>query len=313
MEIILEVRMGEEYHLCGLLARLVVVTRTMDSDSTIRRRFTRGVHAGLGLLLLAAAGMKLYGLNVSPFAQYGWFTAPWVQMAAVEWEIVLGLWLVSDAYRIGAWLAAVVTFAAFAGVSGYLGWIGQASCGCFGVIKASPWYAFGVDVAALALLAIARPDWRAARATPRAELLRMPTGFAGVLLGAGLILVAVTAAATWLYGSPAAALARLQGAPVYTPGYVDFGTARPGEVLEQNVSVTNWTEHEVRLIGGTSDCSCITTANLPLTIEPGETATVPVRLSLPDSAAGAFTRRAALLTDCDWLRTIGFTIGCRVE
>ncbi len=262
---------------------------------------------------MAAAGLKLYGLNVSPFAQYGWFTAPSVQMAAVLWEIVLGLWLLSGAYRTGAWLAAVGTFLAFAGVSGYLGWIGQASCGCFGVIKASPWYAFGVDVAALVLLALTRPDWRAVRATPRAELLRVPTGFAGIVLGAGLILVVLTGATTWVYGSPAAAIARLQGAPLYTPGYVDFEATKPGEAVERTVPVTNWTDHAVRLIGGTSDCSCVTTTNMPLTINPGETATVAVRLKVPASASGAFTRRVELWSDCDQRRAIRLTIGCRVE
>jgi hypothetical protein len=282
----------------------------MDATSPPRSRLAHAVHALLGLLLLAAAGLKLYGMNVAPFAQYGWFTAPWVQTAAVLWEIVLGLWLLAGVYRAGAWLAAVGTFAAFAAVSGYLGWIGQASCGCFGVVQASPWHAFAVDVAALLLLALARPDWRAAS---RADLLRAPTGLGGVLLGAGLILAALAGAATWAYGSPAAAFARLQGAPLYAPGYVDFGTGRPGELLEREVEVTNWTDRPVRLIGGTSDCSCITTANLPLTIAPGETIAVPVRLKVPGSAAGVFTRRAELWTDCDRQRTVGLTVGCRVE
>lgn len=136
----------------------------MGELRSAERLTPRLVHAALGVLLLAAAGLKLYGLNVSPFAQYGWLTALWVQMLAVGWEVVLGLWLLSGACRAGAWVAAVGTFATFAAVSGYLGWIGQASCGCFGVIQASPWHAFAVDVTALALLAVARPDWRAARA-----------------------------------------------------------------------------------------------------------------------------------------------------
>ncbi len=285
----------------------------MNAVPTFGVRFSRGVHTLLGLLLLAAAGLKLYGMNVAPFAQYGWLTAPGVQTLAVLWEVTLGLWLLSGAYRAGAWLAALGTFAAFAAVSGYLGWIGQANCGCFGVVRASPWHAFAVDVAALVLLALARPDWRAVLDTPRSEFLRVPTGFAGVLLGAGLILAVLTGAATLVSGSPAAALARLQGAPLYAPGYVDFGTGRAGEVLEREVSVTNWTDRPVRLVGGTSDCSCITTEYMPLTIDPGQTAAVPVRLSVPRLVTGAFTRRAELWTDCDRQRTIRFAIGCRVE
>jgi hypothetical protein len=80
----------------------------------------------LGGLLLAAAGLKLYGLSVSAIPRVGWFSQPWVQLAVVEWELILGLWLLSGSYPRGAWLAALGTFAAFAAVSGYLGWIGVA-------------------------------------------------------------------------------------------------------------------------------------------------------------------------------------------
>ena len=111
--------------------------------------------------LLCAAAAKLYGFIVSPFAQYGKLLNTSVQFAAVKWEIVLGVWLLSGRRPLGAWLAAVLTFAAFAVVSGYLGLIGQASCGCFGAIQASPWVAFAFDVVALILLGIARPDFKA--------------------------------------------------------------------------------------------------------------------------------------------------------
>ncbi|HEY1487877.1 MAG TPA: hypothetical protein VGF84_17355 [Micromonosporaceae bacterium] len=63
----------------------------------------------LGLLLLTAAGLKLYGLGISAVPRVGWFAQPWVQLAAAEWELILGLWLVSGAAPIGGWLAAVGT------------------------------------------------------------------------------------------------------------------------------------------------------------------------------------------------------------
>jgi hypothetical protein len=52
-------------------------------------------------------------------------------------------------------LAAVGTFVLLASISGYLGWIGQATCDCFGAIPASPWLAFGVDLAALCIAPVA--------------------------------------------------------------------------------------------------------------------------------------------------------------
>ena len=38
------------------------------------------------------------------------------------------------------------------------GWIGRASCGCFGQLSVNPWYAFGIDLAILLILILARPQ-----------------------------------------------------------------------------------------------------------------------------------------------------------
>lgn len=122
-----------------------------------RRALARPIPTALGLLLISAAGLKLYGLNVSPFAQYGRLLTPSIQSVAIIWEIILGVWLLTGTNRFFAWLTTTATFAVFAGVSGYLGVIGQASCGCFGMIEASPWAAFAVDAVALLALAACRP------------------------------------------------------------------------------------------------------------------------------------------------------------
>ena len=95
-------------------------------------RVTVSVRVGIGLLLIVAAGLKLYGLGVSAMASVGWFAQPWIQLAAAEWELVLGLWLISSAYPKASWFAAIGTFLAFAGVSASLGINGVASCGCLG-------------------------------------------------------------------------------------------------------------------------------------------------------------------------------------
>jgi hypothetical protein len=75
-----------------------------------------------------------------------------VRLATAEWELFLGAWLFSGVYPRLSWVAAAVTFTAFAFVSGFMGWVGVATCGCFGPVPASPWWAFGLDLAALALL-----------------------------------------------------------------------------------------------------------------------------------------------------------------
>lgn len=47
-------------------------------------RLNRIISIVLGLVLVTAAGLKLYGLNVSAVSRVGWLSTPWVQMAVVE-------------------------------------------------------------------------------------------------------------------------------------------------------------------------------------------------------------------------------------
>lgn len=261
----------------------------------------------IGVLLLTAAGLKLYGLNVSAVPRVGWFAQPWVQLTAAEWEIILGVWLLGRAFPVTSWLAAVGTFLVFAGVSGYLGFVGVVSCGCFGVIVVSPWTAFVADLAGLGVLAACRPDFRDREHTP----LRGP---AVVVAGGVLTLAVLVGIGSAVYGSPRAALARLRGEEIaVVPAHVDVGTGSPGARLEASVEVRNWTDRPVKLIGGTSDCSCLTHHDLPVVIPPGESHRVTIAVRVPASDRGQMTRRVELFTDHDRQPVVHFTVGCRVE
>ena len=265
------------------------------------------VRVGLGVLLLATAGLKLYGLGVSSVPQVGWFAQPWVQLLAAEWELVLGAWLLSGLAPRTSWLAALVTFAAFAGVSGYLGSVGVASCGCLGAIKANPWWAFSADVVAVGLLAVSRP---AASAGAEPQFLRT----AGVWAGSVALVCAVLVGVSGLvFGSVEVAFAKLRGETVAVTPYVDFGIGKPGETLEATATVTNYTNEPVRLIGGTTDCSCATIDDFPLTIPPGGKAEFRVRLKVVADKSGQLTRKATVRTDYPSRPMIQFRIGCRIE
>jgi hypothetical protein len=275
-----------------------------------RRRLNALIRVGLGLLLATAAGLKLYGLGVSAVPRVGWFSQPGVQLAAAEWELTLGLWLISGACPAGSWLAAAGTFLAFAGVSGYLGFTGVSSCGCLGAIHASPWWAFGVDVAALVLLAVGRPHREAASPDQSSLPVRAGLKWAG---GTAVLLIGITAAATALYGSPDAALARLRGESLTADPYLDLGSGKPGDALEGAATIRNVTDRPIRLVGGTSDCSCTVLRDLPATVEPGGSVTVGVRLKIPDGRTGRLTRTVFLRTDDPDRPVVRFAVGCRVE
>jgi hypothetical protein len=64
-----------------------------DSAEASESHFGRGLPAGrgflivrivLGLLLLTAAGLKLYGLNVTALPRVGWFATPRCQSTAAD-------------------------------------------------------------------------------------------------------------------------------------------------------------------------------------------------------------------------------------
>ena len=262
-----------------------------------------------GSVLMAAALLKLAGWNVSAFAQYGWWLSANVQIAAIAWELILGSALLLGVYRPVTWLLAMLTFALFAGVSSYLGFVGQATCGCFGAIQASPWTAFGVDIGLLILLGLFRPRFNTGELkTATVESGKWAIGLAVVLatmLGTGVI----------LYGSPSAALAKLRGETLTLDrATIDFGHGQTGDVLNRQVTVTNHSEKPLRIIGGTADCSCITTTDLPVTIAPGESKSVTIENKVPHTdKAGITNRQAILMTDCPKRPKLTLTLSASVD
>jgi len=262
---------------------------------------TRIITSLLGLLLIGAGVLKISGGGATAPGTPAWLSSPAMQFAAAEWEIVLGLWLLSGRAAIGAWMAACVTFLGFAAVSLRLGLIGQASCGCFGAVKASPWQAFALDVVALVALGFARPDFAAARAAGW----RVPALVAGGAVAVLLLL----GGATWAFaGSLEGVLARLRGEALsFRPGVLDVGRGEAGAEVETGIELVNRTDAPVRIVGGTSDCSCITTEDLPITLAPGEARRIGVSIQFGNDP-GVFTRKALLHTDCPAARVAVFTL-----
>lgn len=266
----------------------------------------------LGVLLWVAAGLKGYGLAVEPVSAQGPFAAAWVQATLIWLELLLGLWLLFGVAVAWAWLTAVATFLCFGAISLYQTWIGQASCGCFGKLSVNPWYTLGLDVVALLGLALCRPPISSSMSGVRAVL---AARMAGVVATCGAILallVILLGLGSWWFGSPQAALAHLRGEHVsVTPGLVNVGQGSPGEVCRATVEVSNWTDAPVRLIGGISDCSCVLTDDLPLTIPPGEVRSVTVQVKLPAST-GAFSKTAAFLVGDQQLGVVPFRVTGRI-
>ena len=99
-----------------------------------------------------------------------------------------------------------------------------------------------------------------------------------------------------------------------SPAVVDCGAGSPDEMISGKVAVTNRTDRPVRLIGGTSDCSCSTTDSLPLTIPPWQTVEIVVRVRVPQEGNGgeSFVRTAEILVADDGLRPLELGLTGRV-
>ena len=263
--------------------------------------------------MLTAAGLKAYGFGVDPVARTGIFSAPAFQFLVILFEVGLGVWLLSGKQQLGAWLAVLVTFAAFAafaGISSYQGVIGQASCGCLGSkVTVNPWIMFGIDLVAIAALLVARPDFKPLWEN-RVRIVRTTSAVVGVYL---LVMAALAAVAYLGYGSVDAALASLRQERIsVSPSLVDMGEGVPGETRQATVELTNRTDKPVRLIGGTADCSCTVLADLPVTIPPGESRSITVSVRLPN-ASGSFNRKAKLQLDDLGFNTVSFRLTGRIN
>lgn len=161
-------------------------------------------------------------------------------------------------------------------------------------------------MAVVALLAVSRPsDSRPAQSALRT---------AGVWTGAvALTCALLVVAGSLVFGSVEAAVAKLRGESLSVTLYIDFGSGKPGEVLEATATVINYTDAPVRLIGGTTDCTCAAVDDFPLTIPPGDKVSFRIRLRVLSAQSGQLTRTAMVRTDCPSRPVIRFRIGCRVE
>lgn len=110
----------------------------------------------IGALLLIAASLKGYDLLNAYQPPAYWFGNRWFQLAAVEIEILVGFWLLSQVYQNLAIRITRILFLVFVCFALYKALTGAASCGCFGRLHINPWYTVSLDLGVFALLQITK-------------------------------------------------------------------------------------------------------------------------------------------------------------
>lgn len=241
-----------------------------------------------GLILLTGVALKIQGAMAGGVGQSLGNFSPRVQLAAIEIEALVGLWLVSGLARQGAWFAGVGLYSVLAGVSLYLVSAGVSNCRCFGHVHVSPWTSFALDATCLAGLVLTRPaDMSEWFHTPMALVLRAAAAVVAILL---LILGGTSPAANRQF-------ALLRGeALILEAEDTNVGAAQSGDYRWVEVAVENISNSDARLVGGTADCSCLSTTDLPVTISPGGRSVIHVAIRFGGSP-GNFKHSFRLYTD----------------
>lgn len=241
-------------------------------------RSQRIVFAVLGLFLVVTALLKVEGPVEGALDQNTILVSPRLRFAVMEAEGLLGLLLLSGWAKRAAWCFAVAFFLVVAGFSLYLGLIGQSSCGCFGRIHVSPWNAFALDLACLAVLGLCRPSFQREQGEVTAASHKLRESFM-IAVGAGAILIVCFGGVLVAgVGRPGDLLARIRGDRVSAePPVTDMGSGMAGQTHRFTVRLYNHTNHTIRIVSGTTSCACIATDDLPVSIQPGGSVLVTVR------------------------------------
>lgn len=112
----------------------------------------------LGVLLLAAAGLKFADAGFGSAGVYELYASPFWLRAVLVAETLVGVWLLVGLAPRALWFFTLVFFSVLACLSLYMGINGQQSCGCFGTkLPVHPWYTAVLDSGAVAALLFWQP------------------------------------------------------------------------------------------------------------------------------------------------------------
>lgn len=236
----------------------------------------------LAVVLLLASGLKAWQLAQGDGDD---LLPRWLAIAGFQSEFVLGCWLLSGAWRTGAWRAALLFFGLVAGISLAEGLRGYPLCGCFGRFDVSPWYVFAFDVLVVGALLRWRPGEKGATAVS-AVFLPAAAGFAGLSVASRILrricgpaLLLSVAASGYLLGD-SQLLARKRIIPLSVPSdSLSLGTVWARSDFRCVLPVHNPTTNALELVRLSTHC-CGDVRIRPVVIEAGQTVAVPVTINL---------------------------------
>lgn len=258
----------------------------------------------IGLLLMFA------GLGKIAAAQPILIASAWVipSVAVIVWGLTESIpgWFVLSfvAHR---WLRIVLTgmFGLFA-MFLLLEWsLGATQCQCLGDNGLPILSMIGLDLVVFACLVIQHRWWDRPSS--------MSPGLLGDLaLHSRFVLPILLAASLWMYGSPRSAIDYIAGKSVLVRSQQRFaGQVTPDETATTAFELRNVASRSIRVLGAKASCRCVAIDDLPLTLEPGESK--PIRLRLVAGHTPGLQRESAELLFDDSASSITLVVTALVH
>ncbi len=272
------------------------VTTVFKLNHITRWQFSRVAMSLVGCYLLAAAASKL----LSNGSGYTKEFPPALQFLALQFEIILGVWLILNWWKVTAWLSSFIFLLTLLSIDLYAANQGQSDCGCFGDIKLHPGITASLNLMALLTLIIFQPGtiWSEARCSVAATVTL-------AIVASGLALFAGTPTAdrllmSWRHG----------GNVILSSSVIDAGIEPVRTVKLIPLRVRNVGFREVRILGGSADCSCTTTRKLPVTIRADSEVQIELQIEFR-GAPGRFSHAFELMVvdDMKQVKLHGVIVG----
>ena len=126
--------------------------------------------------------------------------------------------------------------------------------------------------------------------------------FRCVVIGGGILALLVSAL-PWYFGSLTLATAYIRGEHfMVSPDEADLGECETGTRHVAKFTVTNLTNHPIRVVGSEEGCPCLTLDELPITLGPHESRDISVRAYV--SGKGEYSEAVLLYIDDGELRSV---------
>lgn len=265
-----------------------------SDDTWISARVVQKI---LGFLLVFAAIMKLTGGPSSVVSSITVYSHS-AFVALIQAEMILGVWLIGGWFPRACHLVAIIFFIILATISGWMVAQGQSECECFGRLEVRPETTLLVDIAAVGLLVA---TWRVLWLSTTGHENRATELLRGVLVatiaGIAIVILLVLSLQIFWQTNLQGVLARLRGESWNAkPSSVFLGSAESGIPITSSITLENFSDRDLRIVGSSSSCSCLLRREIPFTIARNSSETIDLTVQFRGSS-GRFVEQIIYYSD----------------